>query len=108
MNIEDLQAYIKSKDHNPDKQHKYFYKLVEEIGELSYAMNHDMRMTDGEIKGTVEEELYDVLYYVLAIANIYSIDLRECALIKERINREKYGYACDLETFISNRKDMEG
>lgn len=42
-------------------------------------------------KGSIEEELYDVLYYTLAIANLYDIDLESWIPVKERINDEKYG-----------------
>ena len=34
-------------------------------------------MEDGNIKGTIEEELSDVLYYVLMIANTYDINLEK-------------------------------
>ena len=43
-----------------------------------------------DIKGTIEEELYDVLYYVLALANTYGINLEECFLKKEELNKKKY------------------
>ena len=48
-------------------------------------------MEKGEtIKGTIEEELSDVLYYIVCIANINDIDLQECLYLKEKINCEKY------------------
>ena len=45
-------------------------------------------MEDNFIKGTIEEELSDVLYYVLVIANTYDIDLEECFRMKEK----RFGY----------------
>ena len=42
---------------------KYFMKFIEEIGELSECIRKDKRMVDNSIKDTIEEELYDVLYY---------------------------------------------
>ena len=46
---------------------------------------------NGDIKGTIEEELYDVLYYTIYLANLYGIDLTQCAMLKEKLNSEKYG-----------------
>ncbi|MPN41492.1 hypothetical protein SDC9_189038 [bioreactor metagenome] len=40
-------------------------------------MRKDLRLKDGKIKATVEEELSDVLYYVLALANICNINLEK-------------------------------
>lgn len=91
LTIKNLQEYIKNKDYRPDLKLNYFLKLIEEIGELSEVIRKDLRMEQLEtIKGTIEEELYDVLYYVLALANIYEIDMEECCKIKEEINQQKY------------------
>lgn len=98
ISIKKLQDFIKSKDFNPDMKHGYFLKLIEEVGELSEAIRKDLRLKDGNIKGTVEEELYDVLYYILALANIYDINLEECIQLKERINKERYSDNVTLET----------
>lgn len=98
ITISYLQEYIKSKDFQPELKEKYFMKLAEEVGELSRAMRKDLRPeTEGAIKGTVEEELWDVIYYILAIANIYEIDLEKVIPIKERINNEKYGNTIKFE-----------
>lgn len=98
ISINKLQNFIKNKDFNPDLKHGYFLKLIEEVGELSEAIRKDTRLNDGEIKGTIEEELYDVLYYVLALANVYDINLEECIQLKEEVNEEKYNYNVALET----------
>jgi NTP pyrophosphatase (non-canonical NTP hydrolase) len=91
FSLTDLQEYIKSKDFNPDQGVNYFYKLIEEVGELSEVLRKNKRMIDsGSIKGTIEEELYDVLYYVVAIANIHNINLEECTFKKEELNNEKW------------------
>ncbi|CAG7648538.1 hypothetical protein PAESOLCIP111_05617 [Paenibacillus solanacearum] len=90
ITLQGLQQYIKDKDHNPERKHVYFQKLIEEVGELSEALRKDSRMQGSAIKGTVEEELYDVLYYVAALANVYDIDLETCMHLKEALNREKY------------------
>lgn len=54
-------------------------------------MRKNIRLKDNnEIKGTIEEELYDVLYYTICLANMYNIDLEKCAILKEEVNKKKY------------------
>jgi NTP pyrophosphatase (non-canonical NTP hydrolase) len=90
-NIGALQAYIKAKDFHPELADKYFLKLAEEVGELARAMRKNLRPTEpSQIKETIEEELWDVIYYAFAIANVYGIDLEDVIDKKEAINREKY------------------
>lgn len=92
ITLKELQAYIKQKDHRPEHLHRYFLKLIEEVGELSEVIRKDSRMNENqEIKGTIEEELYDVLYYTVALANLYHIDLEQCHYLKDEINLKKYG-----------------
>jgi NTP pyrophosphatase (non-canonical NTP hydrolase) len=91
ITLKELQKYIRKTDHNPERLQHYFYKLIEETGELSEVMRKNRRLKDtGMIKGTIEEELYDVLYYVAALANVYDIDLQQCFELKEEINRVKW------------------
>ncbi|MBO8157172.1 MAG: hypothetical protein H0Z32_11985 [Bacillaceae bacterium] len=91
MTIKDLQKYIKEKDYKPELKNAYFQKLIEEVGELSEVLRKDKRLKQqGTIKGTIEEELYDVLYYVIGLANVYNIDLEECFILKKELNKEKY------------------
>jgi len=91
LTLQTLQQYIKEKDYKPELKHAYFQKLIEEVGELSEALRKEKRMDEqGTIKGTVEEELYDVLYYIVGVANVYDIDLEEAFHLKEELNREKY------------------
>lgn len=89
ITIKYLQQYIKNNDFHPELKHGYFMKLVEEMGELSEVIRKEKRYCGNdkkEIKGTIEEELYDVLYYVLALANVYDVDLEESCRMKEQIN----------------------
>jgi len=66
-------------------------KLAEEVGELSRAMRKNLRpANDNEIKETVDEEIWDVIYYALALANCYDIDLEKVIPMKEKLNNEKY------------------
>ena len=70
-----LQNYIKQKDYHPELLKDYFLKVSEEVGELSRAMRKGLKAHNDDIKGTIDEELWDVMYYAIAIANIYEIDL---------------------------------
>lgn len=90
ITLNGLQEYIRSKDHRPELYREYFFKLVEEVGELSEVIRKDCRMENGIIKGTIEEELCDTLYYILALANIYDINLETCFWLKEVLNDQKY------------------
>lgn len=90
ITIKQLQNYIKEKDYKPELKNVYFQKLIEEVGELAEVLRKDKRLeTKGTIKGTIEEELYDVLYYVIGIANVYGIDLEQCYHLKEELKKEK-------------------
>ena len=91
ITISKLQKYIKEQDHAPELSQAYFMKLAEEVGELSRAMRkHVTPAAEDAVKGTIEEEIYDVIYYALAIANCYDIDVEKWAYLKEKINDEKY------------------
>lgn len=91
ITVKELQDYIKAKDYKPDLKNAYFQKLIEEVGELAEVIRKDMRLEKLEtIKGTIEEELFDVLYYVICLANVYDIDLEQSFYLKEELNKEKY------------------
>jgi NTP pyrophosphatase (non-canonical NTP hydrolase) len=91
ISIKKLQEAIKNIDHKNNAVDKYFYKLSEEVGELAKVIRKNQRLSDtGDIKDTIEEELQDVLYYVVCLANIYDIDLEQCIYLKEQINAKKY------------------
>ena len=90
ITIRELQRTIGGIDHKNHAVDQYFYKLTEEVGELAQVIRKNQRMGAGGIKNTIEEELYDVLYYVVCLANQYGIDLTECAVLKEELNAEKY------------------
>ena len=67
-------------------------KLMEEVGELAEVVRKNKRMeNENGIKGTIEEELQDVLYYIICLANINNIDLQNCIYLKEELNCKKYG-----------------
>ena len=86
-----LQTYIKEKDYHPELLKDYFLKLAEEVGELSCAMRKGLiAQNSTDILGTVDEELWDVIYYALAIANIYNIDIEQVAKVKSKMNESRY------------------
>lgn len=88
--LHQLQEYIKQKDCKPDASTAYFYKLIEEVGELAEVIRKNKRQGDGGIKGTIEEELSDVLYYTLCLANVYEVNLEEAFRQKEELNKIKW------------------
>ncbi len=56
--IKYLQNYIKQKDYHPELLKDYFFKLSEEVGELSRAMRKEMKASNvRQVKGTIDEEL---------------------------------------------------
>ncbi|SDR99228.1 MazG nucleotide pyrophosphohydrolase domain-containing protein [Paenibacillaceae bacterium GAS479] len=89
--LNQLQQYIKQKDYNADASMAYFYKLIEEVGELAEVIRKNKKQGDGGIKGTIEEELSDVLYYTLCLANVFEVNLEESFIQKEELNKIKWG-----------------
>jgi len=91
ISIAYLQSYIKSKDYQPELVKDYFLKLAEEAGELARAMHKGLRpQPPGGIRGTIDEELWDVMYFALAIANCYGIDMESVIPEKEALNNIRY------------------
>ena len=42
------------------------------------------------MKGTLDEELWDVLYYTLCLAEAYGIDMEEAIREKEQLNNLRF------------------
>lgn len=96
--IKYLQTYIREKDYQPELLKDYFFKLSEEVGELSRAMRKGLKASDAaQIKGTIDEELWDVIYYALAIANLYDIDMEQVIKTKSEMNQSRYPSAVQFE-----------
>ena len=83
LTILELQKAIKRIDHKHGTVEQYMLKLMEEVGELAEVVRKDSRMQEEHIKGTIEEELQDVLYYVICLANYYDIDLEQCVYVSK-------------------------
>ena len=90
------EKYKKTKPEDMKNTQRYFLKLIEEVGELAEVIRKEQRMEGNNIKGTIEE-LSDVLYYVLMIANTYDIDLEDCFRMKEELNRVRYGHTLRID-----------
>lgn len=92
MKLSELQSHIKEFDHAPEQPDHYFLKLIEEVGELSEAIRKGKtgQPTLDKLKGSAAEELYDILYYVCALANIHGVDLEQTHELKEVLNKAKY------------------
>ena len=91
ITITRLQNFIKEKGHQPNHQHEYLLKLVEEVGELAQAIRKNATpATKQAFKGMIEEEVYDVIHYALALANCYDIDVEKWIYVKEKFNDDKY------------------
>ena len=90
ITISQLQKHIAKQDYNPELKQGYFLKLAEEINELSRAMRKNIIPTaETEFKGAIVEELYDIIYYALAIANCYNVDIGKWIYVKEKFNDDK-------------------
>ena len=92
MKLSELQRHIKEFDYAPEQSEHYFLKLIEEVGELSESIRKAKsgQPTLDELKGSIAEELYDVLYYVCALANIHGVNLEKMHELKEVLNKVKY------------------
>ncbi|MDB5259109.1 MAG: hypothetical protein JWO73_317 [Candidatus Taylorbacteria bacterium] len=66
-------------------------QLGEEVGELFKAIRKAEKMrVAGDAKiGSIDEELADILIFISAIANRYSIDLEKALRNKEEINKKR-------------------
>ncbi len=98
ITIRYLQDYLMAKDTIPERKKDYCLKLMEEVGELAEAIRKSPpAATEERFKGTVEEELWDVIYYVLVLANCYGIDLEHWIPIKENYNNIRYSTGISFE-----------
>lgn len=91
ITLSKLQKAVQSVEYKSRSMDKYMLKLMEEVGELAEAVRKEKRLEeDLQIKGTIEEELVDCLYYIACLANVSNIDLTACSYLKEEINAKKY------------------
>ena len=95
ITIRYMQEYLRHKqgqyDHTEDTS-MCFIKIAEEVGELARVMLRGERVATNEedLKGSINEELFDILYYTLCFANAKGIDLETWIPVKEKINNRRY------------------
>ena len=92
ITLSKLQKYV-AKQNNKKSKKEYFMKVIEEVGELSEMINKEKRLNPDDsrtkaIKHTLEEEIADVIYYLVALANAHGVDLEE-AFIRKMEYRNK-------------------
>ena len=87
-----------------DNIQRIVLKLIEEFGELAEDIRKNTRFDGKNIKGTIEEEVFDVFYYTIAIANEYGIDLEKVFELKDKINQKKYGREFSVKEGRENYK----
>ena len=92
-----IEKYKISKPQEIKNTNRYFLKLIEEVGELAEAIRKGNRIKDDKIKGTIEEEIIDVLYYTVMLANTYDIDIEKCFRLKEGLNAKRYNHNIKLD-----------
>ena len=80
----------RSEAEKKENSQRLVLKLIEEFGELAENIRKNLRYKGDNIKGTIEEELFDIFYYIAAIANDYGIDLEDIFYIKDKVNIVKY------------------
>lgn len=93
VTLQKLQKYVAKRDNKKNKKMDYFMKFIEEVGELSEMIKKDKRLNPEDerakaIKNTMDEEIADVLYYLVVLANINEVDLEE-AFIRKMEYKEK-------------------
>ena len=94
LTFKEFQKYIKDNYHEKDSKRGTsgnFMWLIEEIGELSSALQHcsnpEKEPSETDRKN-LEEEFADVLGWLSTLANIHGVDL-ERALYKKYLCRSK-------------------
>ena len=91
ITIRNLQEFIKKQDYHPENKTGHILKFMEESGELAEAMLHEFPHADGKnIKSTIEEEFCDVLHCLLALANVYDVNIEKWFPVKAREADRKY------------------
>lgn len=85
------------KNNDKENTQRLILKLIEEFGELAESIRKNMRYDGKNIKGTIEEEVFDIFYYILAIANEFDIDMENIFIKKDEINQKKYERTFSLE-----------
>ncbi len=88
-----VQRLCTERDFDNDSVEESYLLLVEEIGELAKAIrqNHS-RLQNGQHSDTynIEDELADVFWLLLAVANKLGVDLETAFQNKELKNKQRF------------------
>jgi NTP pyrophosphatase (non-canonical NTP hydrolase) len=94
--LADLQTYVaevcQERGWTKDTPSEKFQLFVEEVGELAKAMRKAAGLYQEHAKPrdmSLEEELADVLSYLLDLANCFQVDLEAAFRAKEQINQAR-------------------
>jgi NTP pyrophosphatase (non-canonical NTP hydrolase) len=94
--LQDLQQYLdevcRERGWTKDTPSEKFMLFVEEVGELAKAIRKAAGLYDEPAKArdaSLEEELADVLSYLLDLANCFGVDLEAAFRAKEQVNRAR-------------------
>ncbi|MGL5042505.1 MAG: MazG nucleotide pyrophosphohydrolase domain-containing protein [Culicoidibacterales bacterium] len=94
MDIRTLQKQLKAHKINiPATEEAMVKRLQSEFLELEEAIIAQKPHFSGPgdaIKDTIEEEIYDVFYFLLQLANLYDVDFSEVCQAKYHLNSKKY------------------
>jgi NTP pyrophosphatase (non-canonical NTP hydrolase) len=94
--LKQLQQYVadvcEERGWTKDAPSEKFVLFVEEVGELAKAMRKAAGLYEERAKqreASVEEELADVLSYLLDLANCFHVDLEAAFRAKEQVNQSR-------------------
>ena len=93
--LKDFQQYVKEivneRGFNGESKIQKCLMLGEEVGELFKAVRkaENIKIDQNSKVDSVENELSDVLIFLLEIANMYNIDLEKAFRAKEAINSKR-------------------
>ncbi len=94
--LKDLQRYLdevcQERGWTKDSPSEKFVLFIEEVGELAKAMRKAAGLYEERARPrdlSLEEELADVLSYLLDLANCYGVDLEAAFRSKEAINQSR-------------------
>ncbi len=94
MDIKKLQADLRLHTVNiPQTEKAMMERIAEEFEELKEAIEEKkshFSIENREIKDTIEEEMYDVFYFILQLANLYGVDFEDVISAKYEHNQSKY------------------
>jgi len=90
ITLKQLKDYVVYTNHYPYSPSQFLLKWMEEAGELGEGWLLNRRMTGENIKGTLEEELWDVLYYLIHVAIATQTDLPRAMVLREENNAFRF------------------